>query len=276
MKKYLHILTLSFLAVSLYAQTDIVHTDFGDGWAIPLNANEGVDMDEDGTIDLYFNKATDQLGVTGVFDVGCFTSDTDNVFNELGTATLFIHEQGDFIQLDNGNWFDYIEGDGSLYDPSDDLFLDNVTDSEEFFIGVALMQGPGPRNGWIKMEINAESEMLIVKEWAYRTTGDFGQGGILAGDTGALTSIAELVNISDITVSPNPVADRMRVTYDYTGQEDLSISIYNAVGQEVYQDNLLETHATLEINTDNWIGGTHIIRFETPSGIKTKQVMVIK
>ncbi|MDA8692909.1 hypothetical protein N9L92_02520, partial [Saprospiraceae bacterium] len=224
---YKHLLLYAFLLsfFTLQSQSQIVHKDFGDGWVIPLNNNMAVDMDEDGQRDFFINRVDGELGFTGIFARGCFASPYYNAMTPFGTRAFKLFEEGELIQLEDSNMDDYIEDDASAYSTSGG-FADGWVDHEDVYIGVALLNSSLlAKNAWIKVSIDTDARELTIKEWAYTTGYTIGEGGILAGDTGALTSTSELVDIQEVLISPNPVSEHMNIKYDYSGQEELSIGV---------------------------------------------------
>ena len=138
--------------------------------------------------------------------------------------------------------------------------------------------GSQAKNGWIKMQLDVASSELRIKEWAY--TEDYqwngSTEGILAGDTGAVTSVADLVDIQNIVTSPNPASDQVNIQYDYSGEEQLTLSAYSNLGQLVYSTQLLSGEQNLRINTQDWNSGNYMLRFTTDSGVKTEQLVISK
>jgi len=286
MKKAIYILLLSFSSIALTAQSDITYKNFGEGWAIPINENVGVDMDENGTIDFYINEYYNELGFTPIFVKGCFASPGENAFTSFEARKLSVFEEGDPIQLNASNLYDYIDdGRGSGYSVSGG-FADNFADQEDVYVGVALIVDHNStvsasiiKNAWIKLALDATSQEMIIKEWAYAATDDIGYGdAILAGDTGDVTSVGKLNTISDLSISPNPAKDRVEITFDYTGKENLSVVIQNNVGQEVYRNStaIPTGNSNLVIYTDNWTNGMYFVRFETETAIRMERLSVVK
>ena len=277
MNKHLLLCTflLLFFTAQSQSQSGIVHKDFGEGWVIALNDNVAVDMDEDGQRDFFINRVDGELGFTGIYARGCFVSPSSNAMTSFGSRALKIFNEGELIQMDDDNIFDYIEEDGSTYSVTEG-YAEGFSDHEDYYIGVALLD-PNllAKNAWIKISIDSEAQELIIKEWAYTTVYAIGQGGILSGDNGTITTTNELLDIKDIVVSPNPIVDRMDITYDYNGQEALTIAVYNTSGVNVYQQLHRNHIRSTEINTESWTAGSYIVSFLTKTGVIAKQVVVV-
>ncbi|MDA8692908.1 T9SS type A sorting domain-containing protein [Saprospiraceae bacterium] len=276
MNKYLLLCAFLLSAFALQSQSTIVHTDFGDGWVIGLNDNLAIDMDDDGINDFYVNKRKDELGFSGVFNIGCFASSDNIALSIFETYVIRVFDKGELIEMNTENFNDYFEDDASVYGV-DEGHADGWVDNEDYYVGVVLInQIEGLKNAWMRVSIDSNTETLTIKDWAYKP-GDFeGGDGILAGSKGSITSTSELVDINEVVISPNPVADRMNIKYNYVGYEDLSIGIYNTAGVEVYQQMHRDSRSSLEVDTETWAAGSYIVRFQTDSGVKAKQVLVVR
>lgn len=277
MKKTLLLIILSLTVFALSAQ--ITYKSFGDGWAIPMDANLEVDVNEDGTTDFYINNYPGELGFGAIFAIGCFTSPDEFAYNNINTRELTLHEEGDLIQLNGGNLYNYIdEGGGAGYSLTGGL-ADGWEDKEDVIIGFAVFEAGSVNNGWLRASIDVTTKELIIKEWAYTALEDTDTGGILAGlaeGADGTTSVNQLENIEDISISPNPASDRVQLSFDYLGNENLSIIIQNSVGKEVYRNNNANGNSTLDINTTQWANGIYFVRFETKNAIHTERLSVTK
>lgn len=276
MKKGL-LLSLAFLFISTL-QAQIVYTNYGDTWKIPANANEGIDVDGNGSIDFHVNGYTDELGFVPILAIGCFTRSA-SITNNLGSKDLKIHPEGDFIRIDQSNMIDYIDtGRGSIYSMTDG-FADGWTDMEAQYIGFAVFVSNvstlNVLNGWVKVSVDKSTEMLIIHEIAYEESEGVGTGGINAGETGLSTGIQTIDGLNAIKVMPNPASDFVQLAFDYTGNENLTITIQNSIGQEVYRNrNLASRESTFNIGVADWAPGVYLVRFETLRGIETKKLLV--
>ncbi len=277
MKKALLFFFFTITVIALQAQSEIIHESFGDGWVIPMNANEAVDIDNDGSVDFYINGFQDELGFVPIFAVGCFSSPSELAYTSFSSRELQIHETGELVQLNELNLFDYIDDDrGSAYSLTGGL-ADGWVDGQDVYIGFAviIVNTPGHvRNGWLRTSVNTTTNELTIHEWAYSEVQENYDGGILVGDTGEVTSVKSLDNIQDISISPNPATENVQVVFDYTGNENLSVVIQNSIGQVVYRDN--SGSNILNVATDNWTNGIYFVRFETETGIHTERLSVAK
>ena len=78
----------------------------------------------------------------------------------------------------------------------------------------------------------------------------------------------EAFNTNIFSVYPNPVYDKLLIA----AQEDLnSISIYNAIGQEIFHSN--PAQATLEINTSTLRAGIYFLRMNTMTQSQTVKII---
>ncbi len=281
MKNTFLLLLLSFTFCGLNAQTQITYQDFGDGWVIPVNSNLGVDLDENGTIDFHINQYEDEIGFSPTFAVGCFSSPSEFSYTSFNARELALLEEGDLVQINEINLFDFIDEDrGSAYSLSEG-FADGWVNQEDVYLGfVIIISGdtPGVRNGWLRTSVDTSSNALIIKEWAFTELETNYGGGILVGDKGKTTSVKTLDNIAAVTISPNPANASVQLSFDYSGTDNLSVSIQNSVGQAVYSNNtsVLIGNTNLTIPTSEWANGIYFIRFETPTAIRTEMLSIAR
>lgn len=277
MKKTLLLSIFSFTLFALNAQTQITYKSFGDGWAIPVNSNLEVDIDEDGIIDFYINKHPDEIGFSPVFAAGCFSSPAEYAYTSFSARELSLFEEGDLIKITPTNLFDYIDDDrGSGYSLNEG-FAEGWEEQKDVYIGFAIVS-MNIRNGWMRVSVNTSENALIIKEWAYTDIELNYEGGILAGDKGETSSVKILDNIADVTISPNPANEKVQVNFDYTGNENLTVTIQNSVGKGVYRNdtNIPFGNTNLNITTSDWANGIYFIRFETATAIRTERLSIIR
>lgn len=257
---------------------EITYNDYGDGWIIPMNANQPLDVDGDGLIDLYVNQHDDELGLSAVFAVGCISSPGSTDVHDYGAYKFLVFEEGDEIQLNSGNFYDYIDdGRGSAYHNSEGYAEGFATD-KDVYLGFALMKGSQLQNGWMRVEIDADSETLIIKGIAYGELVFQGDPGILAGDTGLSTvGINDLsTDISGLSVSPNPAQEYFNISFEYNASQALDVNVYNVVGQLIENVSIARDQGSynLTVNTSDWDSGVYYLRLQSNVGVRTKKIFV--
>lgn len=266
---------------SFQSQAEIHYTDYGeDGWVIPMNANQAIDINGDEFADFYVNGYENELGVVPIPLIGCFTG-ASSYYNNLATRALQIHEKGDVISIDNNNMFDYVDdGRGTIMNPTIG-FADGWTNMQEEYIGFAVFMPEDlsyVANGWMKVVVDAANLTLIIKEIAYEDNHLLGEGSIVVGETGQeVVSIDYIESLNDISIAPNPSNNQFQLSYDYIGSEELFISVQNSLGQEIHQvENPSSKSAKLNIVTSDWAQGIYFIRFETEKGIMSRKVLITR
>ena len=278
MKKLLTLLFALFIFST--AQSEITYKSYGDGWVIPLNANQAIDVNDDGIDDFIINKLNAGLGMTSIIGTGCMASPS-TTYNNLGSRELRIFQEGEVIQATNDNVSTYIDDeDGTLF-KSNEGIADGWSDLEEEYIGFALFPNSNwlTMNGWMKIAIDVNNEIFIIKGIAYEEPYLLGQGGreIKAGDTGQTVAIQTVDQLNELTIAPNPANDFVQLAFDYTGEKDLNLIIQNSIGQEIYRNNTTSFGQTnLNISTTDWTTGMYIIRFETEDGIRTEKLSITR
>lgn len=89
----------------------------------------------------------------------------------------------------------------------------------------------------------------------------------LHSSTGA-TGIEEQLNVTNVNVYPNPVGDMMNVTFKAENDNDITLVVMSAMGQQVisasYSANAASNH--IEVNTANLERGIYIMQLHSADG----------
>ncbi len=266
------------LLCSFYMNAEITYTNYGDGWVIPMNAQQELDIDGDGIVDLYVNQEENELGLSAVFAVGCISSPGASDVHDYGAYKLLVFEEGDEIQVNSANFYDYIDdGRGSAYHNTEG-YAEGFEAEKDVYLGFLLMKGTKVQNGWMQVEIDADSETLIIKGIAYGEEVNQGDPGIIAGDTGLSTvGINDLSDeILELSVAPNPAQDFFHVSFEYNVTDALSINVYNTIGQLVENISVAKDQGkyNLLVNTSNWDSGIYYLRLQSITGVRTQKVFI--
>ncbi|MBI9038589.1 MAG: T9SS type A sorting domain-containing protein, partial [Bacteroidales bacterium] len=72
-----------------------------------------------------------------------------------------------------------------------------------------------------------------------------------------------------LIVFPNPATDNISIISQI---EIIKVSIFNCLGQSVYQSNINNTN--IQINTSNFDSGIYIIKIETTNGLETHKIKI--
>ena len=271
-------LLLTFLSIFCFtiAFSQITHRDFDEGLVIQLNENYAMDIDLDGTIDFYINQHEEELGFSPIFAKGCFASPSELSYTSFNARELRIFDEGQVIRISNSNMYDYIDDDrGSMYHTSDGL-AKNLVHLEEYYLGVAVFSNSGQAlNGWMKVAVDTEANTLILKELAYQDFTHLGAGLIAAGDTG-IVAVENLDKVLDqVVISPNPVVDLLQLSFDYSGEEQLKISILSTTGKLV-SIQTANGSVNYTFDTADWTPGMYFVNFSTSNGVKSEKIFVTK
>ena len=275
MKRNLLLTTLSLFSITI-AFSQITHKDFGEGLVVELNENYAMDMDDDGSIDFYINQHPNELGFSPIFAKGCFASPSEYALTSFNARELQIFEEGEVIQINSYNMYDYIDDDrGSLYHNTDGL-ASSLVHLEEYYVGIAVFNFSGEAtNAWMKLAVDTDANTLIIKELAYEIYDEVGNGTIEAGNTGVV-AVKNLDKVLDeVVISPNPVVDILQLSFEYSGEEQLQISILNNVGKLVTSQKE-NGSVNYTFNTADWTPGMYFVNFNTSTGVKTKKIFVTK
>lgn len=275
MKRNLLLLTCSIFIYTISFSQNITHIDYGEqGLVIDLNDAYAMDIDFDGSTDFFINSWSNELGFTPIFGLGCFASEDYTANTAWGSSVLQIFEEGETLRIDGVNMYDYLDDDrGSNY-KSGEGTAEGWFNGQPNYIGFAVFnQFSEVTNGWMKVKVDTESEQLIILEYAYHDYAVIGEGEITVGDRG-FVNVDNLDGIlSDIVVAPNPATDIINVSYDYQGQENIQVAIFDNLGKEITRTNG-NLQSNLVFNASNWTNGIYYVNFNTDKGVHTERIMI--
>jgi hypothetical protein len=94
-----------------------------------------------------------------------------------------------------------------------------------------------------------------------------------------MTSTNELTAVNEISVFPNPTSADLTVNFTLAETTQLTVDVYNALGQRVQTvatENFQAGQHTLEVNTSNMASGLYFINLRNANAVLTKRFAVSK
>lgn len=273
-------LTLFILVLFCFtsAFSQIIHTNFGSGYVIAMNQNQVIDVNGDGEADFYVNQHLDEIGFSPITGIGCFASPDVDAITNFGARQLKTFEKGEIIQINDINVYSYIDDERGSIANSDGDIDENWTHLEDKYIGVAVFSPSNftlVSNGWLRVAVDLNQKKLIIKEMAFQEFRDLDNGFIEAGDTG-LSAVNNLDNVlSDVSIGPNPVRDQLDLNFDFSGKDQLQISILDQTGQLLFKQKA-NGSSQLRYDTSNWTPGMYFVNFNSAQGLRTEKILVTK
>ena len=278
MKRNLLLCILSIFICSQGFSQAINHIDFGDeGLAIGMNDNFAMDVNDDGVVDFHVNAWDNELGFSPIFAIGCFASESYTANTAWGSKVLQIFQEGEVLSIDGANMYDYIDDDrGSTYQSGTDP-AEGWVNGQSNYIGFAIFNANGDfavTNGWMLVELDTDNEQLIIHEYAYHDwVEELGVHSIVIGDRG-LVNVQNLDNVLlDVSISPNPASDFISIDYNFLGEGNISVSVYDNIGKEVIQASAIG-QSRLVFNSSSWTNGIYFVNFNTSDGVHSERVMI--
>jgi len=274
MKKNVLLLLIACLA-SWTVSAQISYIDYEDGWEIADGANEAVDINQDGNTDFYINSVEGEYGFFPVFAVGCFTSPEPYLYNNLNSLTLQIHDEGDLVQINGDNLYDYIDDDRGLIYMDGMGLAEGWSVNEYQYIGFAVFgQNQEVIDGWMKVKFNGQSKSIVIKEMAFTSPAIGMPGnGIEVGDKG-LTDTRDFEE-SWLSVFPNPTSNFLNLDFASIDVKIVEGKIYDAAGRTVLSlaaDQL--SRDELQLNVSNWPAGNYNLLLRTEEAFQSINFVV--
>jgi hypothetical protein len=83
--------------------------------------------------------------------------------------------------------------------------------------------------------------------------------------------IAEKIPTPSFSVYPNPAKANLNITFDKPLKDNVSLKVYNLVGQEQRNIAINQMGRTVSVDIRNLQPGTYLVQFITPDGKMTTQ-----
>ncbi len=111
------------------------------------------------------------------------------------------------------------------------------------------------------------------------SNGQYGKGESRWFKTASSLSVDKINGLSELTVYPNPAKDMAKLNFSLEKASNLTIAVYDQLGQLVQTVSNSQFNAglsTVEINTTNLNTGIYSIRIDAENGTLTQRISVIK
>ncbi|MDI9342449.1 MAG: Omp28-related outer membrane protein [Sediminibacterium sp.] len=115
----------------------------------------------------------------------------------------------------------------------------------------------------------------------YSSNGQYGPGELNYMKTSLTAGLnAESINVfSGISLAPNPSNGFSKLNVDMFQNDNVSVTVFNQLGQVVYEVSAKELSAgnhTFELNTQSWADGLYNVTVKGSNGTMTKKLTVAK
>lgn len=140
-------------------------------------------------------------------------------------------------------------------------------------------------------------KFVIVDDWGDGICCSYGNGSYVLSDPNFITlasggsfeaseesayntlatSVKDVSSVENLNIFPNPTTVNLTVEFTLESNEDMNISIRNALGQVVEIVNTGSMAAgqhTLNVNTSNYAGGMYFLSFSNGTQVTTKRFIV--
>lgn len=114
----------------------------------------------------------------------------------------------------------------------------------------------------------------------YSSNGQYGSGETNFMKTSLTSGLNTPINVfSGVSLAPNPSNGVSKLTVDMFQNDQVSVTVYNQLGQVVYQAASSQLSAgthDFELNTQNWADGLYSVSVKGSQGAITKKLTVVK
>ena len=131
--------------------------------------------------------------------------------------------------------------------------------------------GDGMEDGFYKLT-NSSTQIIWVGNnvFGYKATAEFAYDELM--------DVAQMPTSNDVNIYPNPITSNAQLELDLIQQSDVTIDIYNLLGervQQVYNGKLASGSQKIQMNTENLNGGIYFVSININGEIISKKINVL-
>ena len=142
-------------------------------------------------------------------------------------------------------------------------------DGQTHFAGLTFSVNGNDHFGWFRFQVAADGQSYTLLDYAYNTE-PFGD--IFTGQQALSTSDIQDVDLG-VQLYPNPVKESFTI---YTGElqgENITVEIYNLLGQRVYQNAYPQVEETITITEKVTTSGYYFVRVTGDNASTTVRII---
>lgn len=142
-------------------------------------------------------------------------------------------------------------------------------DGQTNYAGFRFAVNGNDHYGWFRFQVAADGQSYTLLDYAYNTE-PFGD--IFTGQQALSTSDVQDVNLG-IQLYPNPVKNNFTI---YTGElqgENITVDIYNLLGQRVYQNAYSQVEETITITEKITVKGYYFVKVTSDNASTTIRII---
>lgn len=114
----------------------------------------------------------------------------------------------------------------------------------------------------------------------FSSNGTYASNELTYAKTALTSGLNESVNVfSSVSLAPNPSNGNSKLTVDMFQNDKVSITVFNQLGQIVYENAISDLGAgvhSFDLNTQNWADGMYNVNVKGSNGVVTKKLIVVK
>ena len=97
---------------------------------------------------------------------------------------------------------------------------------------------------------------------------------VLEVEVGMIVGTTESLLFSALKIFPNPVADKLTIDWQLFDYQEVEVSFFNVLGQNVWSENFKENNHNFQIEVKDWQAGVYYCQFKIGKNILVKKVIV--
>ncbi len=140
----------------------------------------------------------------------------------------------------------------------------------------------GLQTDWVKEVISLEDYLGSQVEFRFKFRSDNFVNGdgfyfddlmIHTIDQPISTGTEKLLELSTLTLQPNPVTNLLTISADKLATKDADITIYNGLGQVVFNQSF-SSFSKHQLDVSNWLGGLYLVACKSGNQILVEKLLV--
>ena len=265
MKKRIYLLIILAIYLVEMINAQVVYTNVWDTLSIP-NTVYQLDINNDQVIDYEINLNDVSSNGCYTINIKCFNDNNVAVYSPpVKTLAPYSYENNTSID-EFLNWHSYDYGNGGLMAMGTQCtgyFFGNFRGVEDEFIGLKFSDVNETYYGWIRVDVSLNSDWVIIKDYAYNTSGFSLMTSVSTG--------SEMIeyDLGNFRIFPNPTKDYLTIYLENNIESYLEI--LDITGKVIYKDNFLKEG---RISTSGFKKGIYFVKVENNDNVIIRKIIV--
>ena len=256
----------SMVALASGSEAQINYTDLDPDTVLTIGDTVMLDINTDMTDDLRFNAT--QASGTGFNVKMASVQPLNNASVVVTSGNWHAHafSQDDTINKTASFYGNYVFMGYALWTTASSSLRGEFIGEEDKYLGYRIFTGSDTLYGWVRLDVSAEADTIIIKDYAYHTVNN---AEIRAGQTVVTGNENNPEPWNDVIVYSSG-----KTVYLHSSEGINNVMIYNVSGMLVKQQDINNSRGVIALNSSP--PGVYFAQIASGKGIITRKRILIE